>query len=230
LVLNDGDGPLPEGCVDLHALCRDHRDSPVFRTDRVVGPQTPIHPFLLPYSSGTTGLPKGVVLTHQNIVANMLQIESVEGPDFLPHHKLITPLPFFHIYAFTVSMLYCAWQGQTMICASGRFDLEGFCRLVQEHRPERAHLVPPILLQLSKNPAVSQYDLSSLRMIVSAAAPLSKEIEADVLSRIGCPVKQAWGMSELSPIGACCSWIGKRCCWTGRSALFVLLFWFASRS
>jgi acyl-CoA synthetase (AMP-forming)/AMP-acid ligase II len=205
LVLNDGDDstqPLPEGCVDLHGLCHDHRETPILATNRVVHSQTPIHPFLLPYSSGTTGLPKGVVLTHQNIVANMLQIESVEGPDFYPHHQLITPLPFFHIYAFTVSMLYCAWKGQTMICTSGRFDLEQFCKLVQQYRPERAHLVPPILLQLSKNPVVSKYDLSSLQMIISAAAPLSKETEADVLTRIGCPVKQAWGMSELSPIGA----------------------------
>jgi acyl-CoA synthetase (AMP-forming)/AMP-acid ligase II len=210
VVLNDDGRPLPEGCVDLSALCQEHSGAPVVSTNRVVAPQTPIHPFLLPYSSGTTGLPKGVVLTHQNIIANMLQLEVVEGPDFLPSHKLITPLPYFHIYAFTVSMLYCAWKGQAVITTSGRFDLETFCQLVERHKPERAHLVPPILLQLSKNPVVDRYDLSSLRMIVSAAAPLSKETEADVWTRIGCRVKQAWGMSELSPIGA---FVGRYSVW-----------------
>lgn len=110
--------------------------------------------------------------------------------------------PFFHIYAFTGTMLYCAWRGQQVITTSTRFDLEQFCRLVQEHQPQRAHLVPPIILGLAKHPIIDQYDLSSLQMIVSAAAPLGKDTENDVKQRLRTTdVKQAWGMSELSPIG-----------------------------
>ncbi len=97
-------------------------------------------------------------------------------------------------------MLYCAWQGQQVITLSGRFDLETFCRLVQEHRPERAHLVPPILVGLAKHPVVDQYDLTSIRCIMSAAAPLGLATEQAVKARIGCEIKQGWGMSELSPI------------------------------
>ncbi len=82
-----------------------------------------------------------------------------------------------------------------------RFDLEKFCEAVEKHRPQRAHLVPPIIIQLAKNPIVDNYDLSSLDMIVSAAAPLSSETEKAVLDRIGCRIKQGWGMSELSPLG-----------------------------
>lgn len=88
-----------------------------------------------------------------------------------------------------------------MITMSGRFDLDTFCRLVEQHKPQRAHLVPPILVALAKSPSVDNYDFSSLQTIMSAAAPLSSEIEQAVVKRLDCDVKQAWGMSELSPIG-----------------------------
>ena len=201
IVITDEKGEaIPEGTIDLDAL-RKH-DGAFCQTHHVVHKSTQHHPFLLPYSSGTTGLPKGVCLTHDNIVANLLQCDEVEGIAFPPSHKLISPLPFFHIYAFTVSMMYCAWKGQTLITNSGRFDLEQFCKLVQEHKPQRAHLVPPILLGLAKHPVVDKYDLSSLRMLISAAAPLGQETEVAVTQRLpSCECKQAWGMSELSPIG-----------------------------
>jgi 4-coumarate--CoA ligase len=87
---------------------------------------------------------------------------------------------------------------------SGRFDLELLCRLIQEHKPQRAHLVPPILIGLAKHPTLADtYNLSSLQTIVSAAAPLGIATEEAVKERLGggCQVKQAWGMSELSPLG-----------------------------
>jgi 4-coumarate--CoA ligase len=114
---------------------------------------------------------------------------------------LICPLPFFHIYGILASVLYCGWRGQELITTSDRFDLAKFCELVQTHRPQRSHLVPPILLGLAKHPLVDDYDMSSLKMIVSAAAPLGKETENAVTKRLGINVKQAWGMSELSPLG-----------------------------
>ena len=115
--------------------------------------------------------------------------------------KIISPLPFFHIYGFLYSALYCAWKGQEVITMSQRFDLELFCQLVEKHKPQRAHLVPPIIVRLAKSPLVDKYDLSSIKMIISAAAPLSKETEDAVTRRIDCDIKQAWGMSELSPFG-----------------------------
>jgi acyl-CoA synthetase (AMP-forming)/AMP-acid ligase II len=98
-------------------------------------------------------------------------------------------------------MLYCAWQGQGVITMSGRFDLDIFCKLVEQHKPQRSHLVPPILVGLAKSPSVDKYDLSSLQMISCAAAPLSRDIEEAVVKRLNCDVKQGWGMSELSPLG-----------------------------
>jgi 4-coumarate--CoA ligase len=190
----------PEGTIGLDWL-RSHQAAFDSTVPSVHG-NTLAHPVCLPYSSGTTGLPKGVCLTHSNLIANLLQMEVVEGSTFPSDHKVISPLPFFHIYAFTVSMLYPAWKGQTVITTSGRFQLPEFCKLVQDHRPQRSHLVPPILLGLAQHPVVDEYDLSSLQIITSAAAPLSVETEQTVSKRLGgCKVKQAWGMSELSPIG-----------------------------
>lgn len=169
------------------------------------------HPFLLPYSSGTTGLPKGVMLSHSNIVMNLLQLDEVERSAFHQDHKLIVPLPFFHIYGMLASLLYCAWRGQELITISERFDIEKFCQLVQDHKPERAHLVPPIILGLAKHPVVDKFDMKSLKMIVSAAAPLGKETTEGIKSRLGLNVKQLWGMSELSPLGTVNSDADARC-------------------
>ena len=105
-------------------------------------------------------------------------------------HKLISPLPFFHIYGFLASLLYCGWRGQELITTSDRFDLEHFCKLVEEHKPERAHLVPPIILGLAKHPVVDSYNLSSIEMIVSAAAPLGKDTEDAAKKRLDTEIKQ----------------------------------------
>jgi 4-coumarate--CoA ligase len=165
-------------------------------------PALDTHPVYLPFSSGTTGLPKGVSLSHHNIVANLLQIDMVEEDVLTANQKFICPLPFFHIYAFSVALLYPAWKGNTVITSSGRFDLEHFCKMVQEHRPERAILVPPIILGLAKHPSVEKYDLSSLKTVVSAAAPLCVAIAKSASERLGgALIKEAWGMSELSPLG-----------------------------
>ena len=160
VITDTGDEKLPEGTVTLDAL-REH-STPQNNTIDGVHANTGTHVCVLPYSSGTTGLPKGVSLTHENIVSNLWTIDRLEGEVFTQNHKLSSPLPFFHIYAFTISMLYSAWRGQTLITSSGRFDLEEYCKAVEKYKVERAHLVPPILLGLAKSPLVDKYDLSSL--------------------------------------------------------------------
>jgi 4-coumarate--CoA ligase len=199
IVLTDHGEAIPEGTIHLDSL-RNHPQT-LHCTVAQVHKQTDTHPFLLPYSSGTTGLPKGVCLSHRNLVANLLQYDEVEGIIFAPDQKVISPLPFFHIYGFLASLLYSAYKGITLVTTSGRFDLEEFCKLVEQHRPSRAHLVPPILIGLGKSPVVDQYDCSSIRVISSAAAPMGPETEDAVQKRLQCTVKQAWGMSELSPLG-----------------------------
>ena len=198
VMTEDGQASPVQGVETLDSI--KHHSQAFHKTIRTLHPHSHRHPYLLPYSSGTTGLPKGVCLTHANLVANLLQCEAIEGTAFATGETLISPLPFFHIYGMTTSCIYSAWKGHPIVTMSGRFDFELLLELIKKHQPQRAHLVPPIILGLAKHPLVDNYDFSSLKCIMSAAAPLGLAIENTVKERLGCQVKQAWGMSELSPI------------------------------
>lgn len=159
---------------------------------------------VLPYSSGTTGLPKGTMLTHETIVANLLQVDSAEGRVMFDDTTIISPLPLFHIYGFTMSMLYTAFKGATLVTME-RFDMEVFARAIQDYKCTRGHLVPPIVLGVIANEQLREkYDLSSLKMVISAAASLGGNLEEEWERVVKCGIKQGWGMSELSPVG---TWI-----------------------
>jgi acyl-CoA synthetase (AMP-forming)/AMP-acid ligase II len=155
---------------------------------------------VLPYSSGTTGFPKGVMLTHHNLVANLRQFEVVHH--LAEQDRVIGVLPFFHIYGMTVIMNAATYLGATIVTMP-RFDLEPFLSLVQEHRITRAHLVPPIILALAKHPTVDSFDLSSLGMIMSGAAPLDAGLARECEERLGCQVIQGYGLTETSPVTHC---------------------------
>ncbi len=155
----------------------------------------------LPYSSGTTGLPKGVMLTHENLVANMCQVDGV-GVDVFKireNDRCVGLLPFFHIYGMLVILNYGLYAGATVVTMP-RFDLEQFLTIIQEHRISIVNVVPPILLALAKHPIVDNYDLSSLRYLSSGAAPLSEDLARSVSQRLGCIVTQGYGLTETSPV------------------------------
>ena len=151
----------------------------------------------LPYSSGTTGFPKGVMLTHRNIVANVLQADVPMR--FSEGEVIVAVLPFFHIYGLVVVLTLGLRSGATLVTMP-RFDLAQYLELSERYRATRAYVVPPIALALANDPSVANHDLSSLRTICSGAAPLGPELEEKCSSRIGCPLVQAYGMTELSPV------------------------------
>jgi acyl-CoA synthetase (AMP-forming)/AMP-acid ligase II len=164
-------------------------------------PQVSIDPkhdlVALPYSSGTTGLPKGVMLTHYNLVANLCQMD---GLDYFHHNDvLLCVLPLFHIYGLVVVLHMGLHLGATIVTMP-RFDLEQFLSLIQKYRVTLSHIVPPIVLKLAKDPIVENYDLSSLKMVFSGAAPLGAELTTECIRRIGCGLRQGYGMTETSPV------------------------------
>ncbi|MGZ8754476.1 MAG: AMP-binding protein [Acidimicrobiia bacterium] len=163
--------------------------------------QTPVDPardlVTLPYSSGTTGLPKGVMLTHRNLVANLVQ--SQHALSIAPDEVVVAVLPFFHIYGMQVLMNGVLHYGGTTVTLP-RFDLEQFLQVIQDRHVTQAYVVPPIVLALAKHPLIDSYDLSSLRRVISGAAPLAAEVAAAAAARIGCEVAQGYGLTETSPV------------------------------
>jgi 4-coumarate--CoA ligase len=151
----------------------------------------------LPYSSGTTGVNKGVMLTHGNLVANVAQVLS--GADIREDEAFIAVLPFFHIYGMQVLMNTGLRAGVTIITMP-RFDLEQFLQLHQDHGITRSFVAPPIVVALAKHPIVDNYDLSKLEQVFSGAAPLSAELALECGARLGCDVVQGYGMTESSPV------------------------------
>jgi acyl-CoA synthetase (AMP-forming)/AMP-acid ligase II len=155
---------------------------------------------VLPYSSGTTGLPKGVMLTHRNLVANLTQCMGVT--DFeCAHEGDVVPafLPFFHIYGMVVIMALDLANGAVTVTIP-RFDFAEFLTLAQKYRATILPLVPPVVLGMAKSPAVSQFDLSSVRLVFCGAAPLGEDTARELATKLGCPVVQGYGMTEASPV------------------------------
>ncbi|WP_405537486.1 AMP-binding protein [Streptomyces sp. NBC_00075] len=165
-------------------------DVPVYETDPAVDVA------VLPYSSGTTGVPKGVMLTHRNLCTNLEQLNALHrvGED----DRVIAILPFFHVFGLTALVNSALRRGAT-VYVHARFDLDAFLTSLERDRITHAYVAPPVMLALAKHPAVGNLDLSHLRRVICAAAPLDAGLQAAVADRLGVEVGQAYGMTELSP-------------------------------
>ena len=142
---------------------------------------------VLPYSSGTTGLPKGVMLTHRNLVANIVQIDAIETAEC---EAFVGVLPFFHIYGMQVIMNFGLLRGATIVTMP-RFDLEQFLRVLQDWPITLAHVVPPIVVALAKHPVVDNYDLSGAAVAVLRRRAVRAELTDAVEARLGVQVGRA---------------------------------------
>ncbi|HAF13638.1 MAG TPA: 4-coumarate--CoA ligase family protein [Blastocatellia bacterium] len=151
----------------------------------------------LPYSSGTTGFPKGVMLTHRNLVAMMRLMEANHA--FSQDDTIVCVVPMYHLYGLHIVVNLGLSQGATIVTVP-RYDLEQFLQALEHYKVTVAPLVPPLVLALSRAPQLDQHDLSALRLIHCGAATLADSVASACSARLGCEIRYGYGLTEVSPL------------------------------
>jgi acyl-CoA synthetase (AMP-forming)/AMP-acid ligase II len=192
VVSDSPDAPVSGEPIPFHSLLDGSK-----RMDRSAGVAWREMPAVIPFSSGTTGLPKGVVLTHFNLLHNLYQV--VQAHQVTPDDTLLNQLPFFHIYGMTVLMGATVLGGATQVVASRFRPVDDFLSLFEKYRPTLFFTVPLILQEFCHHPKVPDMDWSGLRYVNTGGAPLSPELQERFTQITGVPVIQGYGLTESSP-------------------------------
>ncbi|KAI4344399.1 hypothetical protein L6164_011631 [Bauhinia variegata] len=187
----------PAGVLHFSQLTQaDERDMPAVKI-------SPDDVVALPYSSGTSGLPKGVMLTHKNLVTTVSILVDGDNPNMYIHSEdvLLCVLPLFHIYALN-SIFLCGVRAGAAILILQKFEITTLLESIQKYKVSVASLVPPIIMTIVKNPDLERYDLSSVRLVTTGAAPMGVELEQAVKAKLpAATLGQGYGMTEAGPLG-----------------------------
>ncbi|TMW82205.1 hypothetical protein EJD97_006526, partial [Solanum chilense] len=197
----------PENCLHFSVLSEAKAED--MPKGVVIHPDDPV---ALPFSSGTTGLPKGVILTHKSLITGVAQLVDGDNPNFYLKHDdvVLCVLPLFHIFALNSVLLVSLRAGASVLLMQ-KFEISALLELIQKHRVSVAAVVPPLVLALAKNPMVDSFDLSSIRLVLSGAAPLGKELEEALHRRVPQAIfGQGYGMTEAGPVVTMCPAFAKQ--------------------
>ncbi len=156
---------------------------------------------VLQYTGGTTGTPKGAMLTHGNIFANVVQTVAWTNPTYVfsGEERYLVVIPYFHIYAFTVCMMVGLWIGAQQIIHP-KYDPEQVLASIKQFRPTYFPAVPTVFVSLLNHPRVGEYGLEHVRHFNSGGAPCPVEVLDAWERRIGRPLTEGYGLSETSPV------------------------------
>ncbi|XP_072987581.1 4-coumarate--CoA ligase 2-like [Typha latifolia] len=196
----------PEGCISFWEMsAADETSIPDITID-------PSDPVALPFSSGTTGLPKGVILTHKSLISSIAQQVDGENPNLYLNKEdvVLCVLPLFHIFSLN-SVLLCSLRAGSAVMIMPKFEIVAMLTAIEKYKVTVAAVVPPLVLALAKNPVVEKYDLGSIRIVLSGAAPLGKELEEALKNRVPQAVfGQGYGMTEAGPVLSMCPAFAKQ--------------------
>ncbi|KAF2006276.1 acetyl-CoA synthetase-like protein [Amniculicola lignicola CBS 123094] len=192
-----------EGCRDWRELLPSPQDGNAYQYPQLSEKEATTTTATVNYSSGTTGLPKGVEVSHHNLVANLEQtiyMRYLKKPwdrYTRPREVWLGFLPLYHAYGqlYTIAM---AQKLQVPVYIMKQFQYEEFLRVIQTYRVTHLQVAPPIMVMLSKRAETAKYDLSSVTDVLCGAAPLSKELQNEISKKIGCEIVQGWGMTEVT--------------------------------
>jgi len=156
---------------------------------------------VLQYTGGTTGTPKGAMLTHANIFANVVQTVAWTNPAYVlgGEERYLVVIPYFHIYAFSVCMMTGLWVGALQIIHP-KYDPEQVLASIRDFRPTYFPAVPTVFVSLLNHPRVSEFGLERVRHFNSGGAPCPVEVMEEFERRIGRPLMEGYGLSETSPV------------------------------
>ncbi len=157
---------------------------------------------VLQYTGGTTGVPKGAVLTHANLVANLRQVTAWFPNVNKGEERILCVLPFFHVFAMTVELNLGIYAGMELIMVP-RFELDDVLKIIDERKPTLFPAVPTIYSAIAAHPKISNYDLTSIRYCISGGAPLPLETKHQFEKLTGCHLVEGYGLSECSPVATC---------------------------
>lgn len=154
---------------------------------------------VLQYTGGTTGTPKGAMLTHFNLYANCVQISAwlskVQGRAL----RVLAALPFFHVYGLTTVLNFSVFGGGTMILVP-RFEVNDVLKIIQKHKPHIFPGAPTMYVAINNHPEAARLDLSSIEACVSGAAPLPVEVQTTFEKLTGGRLVEGYGLTEASPV------------------------------
>jgi long-chain acyl-CoA synthetase len=191
--------PRVDGALTLTDLLAEAREKGSGR----VAPRVAISPddlAVLQYTGGTTGTPKGAMLTHRNIFANVVQSETVHYRSYIRGEaRYLIVIPYFHIYAFTVGMMQGMWVGGLQILIP-KYDVEQVLTAIRTYRPTYFPAVPTIYVSLLAHPKVHEFGLEEVRHFNSGGAPCPVDVIEEFERRIGRTLNEGYGLSETSPV------------------------------
>lgn len=202
LFSDDPNAPY-EGCKDWRSFLPSAAEGDAYEFPSLSEHESMTTTATVNYSSGTTGLPKGVEVSHHNLIANLDQtifmryLNKPWNADTRPREVWIGFLPLYHAYGqlYTIAM---AQKLQIPVYIMKKFEYEPFLQTIQDQRVTTLQIAPPIMIMLSKRPETFKYDLSSVTDILCGAAPLSKELQNQVSRKLDCEIVQGWGMTEVT--------------------------------